>query len=159
LKAGKSMSGAGMTLVRSSPTATLRRIWPVVALLLLVLFPFGWLGEVWPAFGALTGLIFATAREHAAGHTALFLVLGTTLLLVVPALRSRPAAYCLLMLLAGIAQEAFQLAYKQRPLAFDDGRDLVTDLAGALLALALVWGCRWRQTIHSARPPDVHKQY
>jgi hypothetical protein len=41
--------------------------------------------------------------------------------------------------LAGVAQEAAQLLFKQRPLAFDDGRDLAVDAVG----LALAWGLFW----------------
>jgi hypothetical protein len=132
----------------SRPTAPpiLARAWPLLALLALVLFPFGWLGQEWPAFGQVIDLIFATAREHAVGHAALFAILGAALLLVFPALRRRPALYLAVIMIAALGQEAFQLAYKQRPLVYDDARDLVTDLIGALLALALVTlVARWRE--------------
>jgi hypothetical protein len=119
------------------------RLWPLLALGALVLFPFGWLGEQWPPLGHVLDAIFATNREHALGHATLFFLLGLALLSVFPRLQARLGLYIAAMLAAGIGQEAFQLLYKGRPLAFDDFRDLVVDLTaalGAFLALRL-----WRQ--------------
>ena len=59
----------------------------------LILFPFGWLGDRRPPLGALLGLIFATAREHAVGHNILFALLGATALALWPRLRRRPLPY------------------------------------------------------------------
>jgi len=115
-----------------------RQIAPVLVVLALILFPFGWLGETWPAFGWALGWVFATAREHAVGHTTLFCTLGALALATFPSLRARPWLYLSAILIAGVGQEAFQLLYKRRPLAFDDGRDLATDLAGALLAFGII---------------------
>lgn len=121
------------------------RIWPLLVLLGLILFPFGWLGDLWPRFGLKLGRVFPDAQAHAVGHASLFFLLGTALLLVAPRLRSQPWRYLGLLLLVGIGQELFQLAYKQRRLVYDDFRDLVTDLCGGLVALALVMLIqRWR---------------
>src|SRR5262245_20035300 len=111
----------------------------LAAVLGLVLFPLGWLGEVWRPFGQVIDWLFPTAWEHAIGHASLFCLLGLLALAAIPALRRRPWRYLGLLLLAGVGQEAFQLLYKQRLLVFDDTRDLVTDLAGLLLAFAIVW--------------------
>lgn len=111
---------------------------PIIIILALVLFPFGWLGEQIPAFGLFLGWLFATAREHAIGHSLLFLLLGLALLLSFPTLAKRPWRYAGLMLLVAIFQECFQLLYKARPIVFDDMRDIATDLIGAALALGLV---------------------
>ena len=46
-------------------------------------------------------------------------------------------------MLAGVGQEFFQMLYKQRLLLFDDSRDLLTDLAGIILAFVIVWS--WQQ--------------
>ena len=64
-----------------------------------------------------------------------------------PGLRARPWRYAGLLALAGLGQEFFQLLFKQRPINFDDGRDLVVDLAGLALAFAVawVWQRRWRE--------------
>jgi hypothetical protein len=91
--------------------------------------------------------LFPTVWAHAIGHASLFCLLGLLALAVIPALRRRPWPYLGLLLLAGVGQEMFQLLYKGRPLAFDDARDLVTDLAGLLAALAIVcvWERLWRR--------------
>src|SRR5437867_653920 len=53
---------------------TIMRLAPLLILLALVLFPLGWLGEVWRPFGRLIDRVFPTAREHAFGHGSLFLL-------------------------------------------------------------------------------------
>jgi hypothetical protein len=121
----------------------LRRLWPLLALGALVLFPFGWLGEVWPSFGRALDWVFATNREHAVGHSILFCLLGLVLLSVFPMLQVRIGLYAGIMLAAGIGQEAFQLLYKARPLVFDDFRDLVVDLTAALAMFLMLR--LWRQ--------------
>src|SRR5689334_21398914 len=100
------------------------RLWPLLMLGGLVLFPFGWLGEVWPPFGRVLDWVFATNREHAASHAIMFGLLGLVLLSVFPFLQARIGLYLRAMLAAGIGQEMFQLLYKARPLVFDDFRDL-----------------------------------
>lgn len=114
--------------------------WPpriaAVLLLTLALTPYGWIGARWPAFGQFVDWMFDTATMHALGHSSIFLLLGLLLLQIVPALRRHPWRFLALLLLAGVAQEAFQLLYKQRPLDFDTPRDLLTDLVGAVVALS-----------------------
>jgi hypothetical protein len=107
-----------------------------------ILFPLGWLGAQWPAFGRLLDAVFATDAAHMAGHAALFTLLGLLVLGRFPALLDRRWNYAGL-LLAGVGQECFQLLYKQRGLAFDDGRDLLIDLVGLAIAYALARGWRW----------------
>ena len=119
-------------------------------LLALILFPFGWLGELWPAFGRGLDLVFSTDGRHAVGHAALFCLLGSVTLVVLPQLHARPVRYLGMLLLVGVGQELFQMLYKGRLLLFDDGRDLLTDLAGIVVAFAVVWS--WRRLhdhIHS----------
>ena len=130
------------------------RLAALAAALALVLFPFGWLGEIWRPFGRVVDDLFPTAWEHAIGHASLFCLLGLLALVIIPALLRRPWRYLGLLLLAGVGQEAFQLLYKRRLLLFDDMRDLATDLAGLLLAFGLVWA--WRRLRGEARdkPPS-----
>lgn len=113
------------------------RAW-LATLLAIVLFPFEWLGLHWQQLGALIDYLFPTAAQHALGHAALFGLLGAAALAAFPALRERPARYAAL-LLAGVGQELFQLLFKQRSVAFDDGRDLVVDALGLALAFGVVW--------------------
>ncbi|MFL5805619.1 MAG: hypothetical protein ACJ8CR_28260 [Roseiflexaceae bacterium] len=114
------------------------RLAPPLSVLALVLFPIGWLAEVWRPFGAVADWLFPNAWAHAVGHMSLFGLLGLLVLVAIPVLRRLPGVYIGLLLLAGVGQESFQMLYKGRLLLFDDTRDLATDLAGGLVALALV---------------------
>jgi len=118
---------------------TTMRLVSLLVLLTLTLFPFGWLGQRWPTFGRGLDQVFSTDGRHAVGHAALFCLLGCAALMVLPHLRARPVRYLSMLLLVGVGQELFQLLYKGRPLLFDDGRDLLTDLAGIVVAFAMVW--------------------
>ena len=120
-------------------TRLLARYLPLLALLALTLFPFGWLGMLWPAFGRAIDAVFSTDMWHAVGHASLFFVLGLVALGLLPRLRARPWRYFGVMLLVGVGQEFFQMLYKGRLLLFDNSRDLLTDMAGALVAFAIVW--------------------
>ena len=46
----------------------LARLAPLIVMLALTLFPFGWLGELWPAFGHGLDLVFSNDQRHAIGH-------------------------------------------------------------------------------------------
>jgi hypothetical protein len=129
-----------LTLERGGHGAhILARLAPLLVLLALTLFPFGWLGTLWPTFGRGIDVAFPTDWHHAIGHASLFCGLGLVALVVLPRLRDRPWRYVGLMLLVGVGQEFFQMLYKGRLLLFDDSRDLLTDLAGVLVAFAIVW--------------------
>ena len=118
---------------------TFMQLVPLLVLLSLTLFPFGWVGELWPAFGRGIDHTFPTDGWHALGHAALFFMLGLAALWVLPQLRTRPRRYLGLLMLIGVGQEFFQMLYKGRLLLFDNSRDLLTDVAGILLAFAVVW--------------------
>ncbi len=116
---------------------------PLGALLALTLFPFEWLGAHWRSLGRMIDTTFPTDLQHAIGHFSLFALLGGLALATFPNLRARPWRYAGLLALAGLGQECFQLLFKQRPINFDDGRDLVVDLAGLALAFVLVQIWEW----------------
>ena len=118
---------------------SLRRYTPLLIIIVLGLFPYGWLAAHWQRFDAFTGALFPTALAHAIGHTSLFIIMGAALLAFFPKLRQQPLAFFGIMLLLGLCQEAFQLAYKQRPLEFDELRDLITDMLGSLVAWLWFW--------------------
>jgi glycopeptide antibiotics resistance protein len=100
----------------------------------------------WRPFGRALDHMFASEQRHAIGHITLFALLGLALLLVWPQLRSRPWRYFGLILIVGIGQEAFQLAFKQRAIVLNDFTDLLIDLIGAALAFGVVYAwTRWRQ--------------
>ena len=129
----------------ASHIPTIIRLMPLLMLLTLILFPFGWLGEQWPAFGRELDQLFSTDGRHAIGHAALFTLLGLAALIVLPQLRTRPMRYLGMLLLVGVGQEFLQLLYKRRLLLFDDGRDLLTDLVGILIAFTVIWS--WRRIV------------
>ncbi len=112
----------------------------------LALFPFGWLGTEWSDFGTVINMLFATTAAHIIGHSLIFMLVGGVILLLVPALRTRPLIYMLLVLCLAVMHEGLQLiAYKQRPLLFDDFFDVGIDLlAAGLLFLGgrLFWSKR-----------------
>ena len=134
---------------QTKPISSLARLAPLLGLA-LVLFPLGWLGQVWQPFGVLVDGLFPTAWAHAIGHASLFCMLGLLLLAAIPALRRRPWLYLGLVLLAGLGQEAFQMLYKGRLQSFDSARDIATDLLGGLVALGLALAlARWRTATSS----------
>ncbi|KAB8141714.1 hypothetical protein F8S13_18405 [Chloroflexia bacterium SDU3-3] len=104
----------------------------------ICLFPIGWLSLYTPPLRFVTDIVFATDTAHAVGHTAMFAALGALVLGVWTALRRHPWRYAALLLCAGLAQEVLQLLYKQRPVGFDEFRDLGFDLLGIALAWLVV---------------------
>lgn len=117
---------------------TTLRFVPLIALVALALFPMGWLGRQSPVVGDLINTLFPTNRAHAVGHMVMFFTVGLCVLFVLPWLRGHAAAYLALMLLIALGQEAFQLLYKQRPIVFDDIRDLGVDLVAIAAAFGAV---------------------
>jgi hypothetical protein len=124
----------------TAQTRLLARYAPLLGLLALTLFPFGWLGQLWPVFGRAIDDVFPTDTWHAVGHASLFFVLSLVALHLLPRLRAHPWWYLGLMLLVGAGQELFQMLYKGRLQLFDNSRDLLTDMAGVLVAFLVVWG-------------------
>jgi hypothetical protein len=116
------------------------RLWPLAIGLVLVLFPFDWLANVWPAYRQVFEQVFVGAREHHIGHSALFFIVGLILLLNFPALRTRPVLYFGLMLSAAIAQELVQDLFKFVEPDLLDSLDLLFDAIGFTIAYLIVWG-------------------
>lgn len=130
----------------------------IAAALTLTIFPFDWLAQVWPAYRAVFDRVFVTARDHAAGHATLFCLVGLAVLALAPGLRARVWRYLGLGLLGALAQEAVQALAKQDWPNWGDGRDILFDTLGLLVAFALVqfilW--RWKRTqsrhVHTTPP-------
>ncbi len=125
------------------------RLWPLAIGLVLVLFPFDWLSNVWPAYRQVFDQVFVGAREHHIGHITLFLIVGLMILLSFPALRSRPLLYFGLLISAALAQEAVQDLFKLQIPDLADGLDLLFDAIGFTIAYLVVWGLqsvsRWKK--------------
>lgn len=125
------------------------RLWPLAIGAVLVLFPFDWLGKIWPAYQQVFERVFVGAREHHIGHSTLFFIVGLMLLLSFPILRTRPILYFGLMISAAIAQELVQDLFKFVVPDLTDGFDLLFDAIGFTIAYLIVWGwqsvLRWRR--------------
>lgn len=80
-----------------------------------------------------------TWQAHVVGHAAIFMVMGTAVLLRFPVLLRRPKVYFGLMLVLGVLQEFFQIVgFKHRGLIFDDMFDVFVDLTGALIVFLVL---------------------
>jgi len=116
------------------------RLWPLAIGVMLVLFPFDWLANVWPAYRRVFEQVFVGAREHHIGHSTLFFIVGLMVLLSFPTLRTRPVMYFGLMISAAIAQELVQDLFKFVIPDLTDGLDLLFDALGFTVAYLAVWG-------------------
>jgi hypothetical protein len=123
---------------RVSWPAWLRIVVPLAIAGTLVLFPFDWLADVWPAYAAVFDVVFATARSHAIGHSTIFFVAGMLAMIAFPALRQRSVLYFTVLVLGAVGQEAIQDLFKGQSPSVADGRDLLYDLIGFTLAYAAV---------------------
>jgi hypothetical protein len=117
-------------------------LWPLLAALAVTLFPFDWLEEVWPAYGRVFDVVFATVLAHEIGHATIFFLAGVFVLLSIPLLQRRPLLYFTVMLAVALGQEALQALSKWELPTIWDGRDLFFDLTGFMLAFLLLWGLR-----------------
>src|SRR6266567_3301110 len=116
------------------------RLWPLAIGLVLVLFPFDWLSNAWPAYRQVFEQVFVSAREHHIGHSALFFIVGLIVLLSFPALCTRPLLYFGLMISVAIAQELVQDIFKLQMPDLADGLDLLFDAIGFIVAYLVVRG-------------------
>ncbi len=113
-------------------------VFPLV-ILIITLFPFGWLAQHWPAFDTFAGWLFPEPWGHFFGHLTIFLLVGLSLLLAFSKLRTSPRFYALLALTIAVGQEAIQLLYKRRAIVLNDITDLIPDLLGATMAWLIVY--------------------
>jgi hypothetical protein len=119
------------------------RLWPLAIGLVLVIFPFDWLADVWPTYRQVFEQVFVGARAHHIGHITLFFIVGLLILLNFPALRSRPFLYFGLLISAALAQEAVQDLFKLQVPDLVDGLDLLFDAIGFTVAYLWVWGWQY----------------
>jgi hypothetical protein len=117
--------------------ATLARLAPLAALMVLVLLPYGWIAEHLVWLDAIVELLFATEAAHALGHAVAFTAVGSALLWIFPGLLDRPWRYLGLALLVALGQEGLQLITKGRGVVLNDITDIGTDLVAAGLVLAI----------------------
>jgi VanZ family protein len=112
-----------------------------IFLLTVTLFPFGWLGTMWPGFEQVTDRIFSTELAHVIGHLILYALLGMAILHTKPHLATKAHLYLLLVLIVGLLQESLQLVtFKQRLFGVDELSDIAVDLLGAAVALRIYVG-------------------
>lgn len=118
--------------------AWLRIAVPVLMAGVLVLFPFDWLANVWPAYARLFDVVFATALAHHIGHATIFFLAGLLALFAFPALRPHPWLYLGVMALGALGEEALQSLFKLHLPTLGDGRDLLFDLIGFVAAYIVI---------------------
>jgi hypothetical protein len=118
--------------------AWLRIAVPVLAAGALVLVPFDWLADVWPAYARLFDVVFATALAHHLGHATIFFLAGLLALFAFPALRARPWRYLGVLALGALGEEALQSVFKFHLPTWGDARDLFFDLLGFAVAYLVV---------------------
>jgi hypothetical protein len=114
---------------------------PVLFAAILVLFPFDWLGTIWPAYAQLFDRVFATVLAHEIGHATVFFMAGLLILLAFPRLLRRPTLYLALMAIGALGEEVLQSLFKLSLPDIWDSRDLLLDLSGFVLAYGLARLC------------------
>ena len=110
----------------------------LVAAAVLVLFPFDWLGNVWPWYAQIFDVVFATALAHMIGHATIFFIASVLVLFSFPVLRYRPVLYLAIMLLGAVGEEALQSLFKFVLPTIWDGRDLLLDSVGIMVGYGVV---------------------
>ncbi len=128
-------------------------LWLALFAAVLVLFPFEWLSDVWPAYALVFDRVFATALAHEIGHATIFLLAGLLLLRSMPRLRRYPLFYMVILVLGALGEELLQALSLNRwqPSDVIDWRAFGFDTLGFVLAYLLVW--LWRRLITSPRGP------
>jgi len=111
--------------------------------ILLVLFPFDWLEEVWPAYAQIFDIVFATALAHHIGHATIFFIAAILIIYAFPFLLKRPLLYLLVLLLGAVAEETLQALFKPHLPSWGDGLDILYDFVGIVLAYVVISLWRW----------------
>src|SRR5260221_3672389 len=137
---------------RQVALAGLRYGWPVLALLGILWFPFDWLSQVWPAFGAPFRMVFRNAHDHFVGHTVFFLLVGLLVLGYLPPLRSKPQWYFPGLAAAALVQETIQAIFRGQAPTFTDFNAFKGDALGGSSAFALWLAMSLLQRGWRARP-------
>ena len=109
-----------------------------MAAAVLVLFPFDWLGNVWPWYAQIFDVVFATALAHMIGHATIFFIASVLVLYSFPVLRYRSVLYLAIMLLGAVGEEALQSLFKFVLPTMWDGRDLLLDSVGIIVGYGVV---------------------
>jgi hypothetical protein len=127
--------------VRFMGATRLSFLWFVLFAAVLVLFPFEWLSDVWPAYALVFDRVFATALAHEIGHATIFLLAGLLVLCSMPRLRRYPLFYTVILVLGALGEELLQALSLNRwqPPNVVDGRAFGFDTLGFVLAYLLVW--------------------
>jgi len=117
---------------------------PIAAALAFLWFPFDWLSEVCPVFGAPFRILFHDERSHFIGHAIFFFVIGLIVLFRMPILQRKPILYLVGLILASLIQETIQAMFKHQLPRFDDFNAFKGDALGGVAAftLGLLFGRR-----------------
>jgi len=121
----------------------LRYSWLILLPLGFLWFPFDWLAQVWPVFGVPFRQVFHDAHDHFVGHSVFFFLIGTIILILVPALIRRPLWYLVGLILAALIQETIQAFFRGEIPTFTDFNAFKGDALGGtgawLFCFLLLW--------------------
>ena len=115
----------------------------LIAWMIGILFPFGWLTRYSDVYRRAFDALFGPPWVHVLVHVAIYAVLayllaGLVLMRRPLGIRPRYLGLLLAVILAvAVGQEGFQLWFKGRLLGASEWFDVAVDLAGALLGLAV----------------------
>ena len=115
----------------------------LIAWIVGILFPFGWLARYSDAYRRAFDALFGPPWMHVLMHAAIYAVLAYLLAGLV--LRRRPSGTCLrrlgllfaVILVIAVGQEGFQLWFKGQLLGAGEWFDVAVDVAGAFLGFAV----------------------
>lgn len=125
----------------------------------IVVFPYGWVGVNFRPFGRWMDRNFASEFSHHVAHAVLYAIFSAFLLIAFPSLLRRPPLFALAIVAIASAQEGFQLWYKSRLVASNDGIDLLVDLAAAAVVYVVAYtAATIRRNRSNASQQDKHRQ-
>ncbi|HEU5228035.1 MAG TPA: hypothetical protein VFU49_09510 [Ktedonobacteraceae bacterium] len=123
--------------------------------MVLILFPFEWLSDIWPAYALVFDRVFATPLAHEIGHMTIFLLAGLLVLCSIARLRRSPLLAMIVLILGALGEELLQALSKRQLPNVGDMHDIGFDALGFVVAYLLVWGWwRLRDTQKDERDKD-----
>lgn len=102
----------------------------------IIIFPFGWLAQIWPTFGLTFNWLFHSELTHIIAHGLLFAGVGWAALTIAPKPFGHWLRYLLFILSLAIIQESLQYATFKHSFHVNSLFDLAVDMVGAGISFA-----------------------